>query len=609
MNSCVFEKPLTAEDDLEQTARDIKAWAISQGATHYCHWFQPLTGSSAEKHESFLVADFTASELLRQEPDASSFPNGGARNTFEARGYTCWDPTSPPFIWDVGGVKTLCIPSVFCSWNGEALDTKIPLHRSEEKISNAVGRLLKFLGMPIETVQSTLGCEQEYFVVDRSLVMEREDLSQVGATVLGAAPAKGQELGDHYFGSVKERVLAFMADFEQAAYQLGIPLTTRHNEVAPAQHEAAPMYETASIAVDHNIMLMELIRKVAVNHGLRALLHEKPFEGVNGSGKHINWSLQTESGKNLLNPESKPFLTLLTAVLHAVYRHAKLLRASVASFSNDKRLGGHEAPPAIISVYLGGALEAFLQEEEQNTQTVLDHKVARLPKLPRHDSDRNRTSPFAFTGNKFEFRAPGSNQSPAFPMTVINAIVAESLNEIMDAAEETGDLAAVIKDYLARSRSIRFSGDNYSEEWIAEAKVRGLPNLPNGLKSYEALLEESTLQAFEDVMTKSELQALYEVYVSTYKAEKNIEEKLLLEMFRTKVLPAALTHQKRLADSATTRTQRYLTHTFSSILDQAIEAMNREDYKELRLRCDELEGHVEDALWVIPKYWQLLYLV
>ncbi|MCH9613280.1 MAG: Glutamine synthetase [Chlamydiia bacterium] len=609
MNSCVFEKKLSADADLEKTAREIKAWALSKGATHYCHWFQPLTGASAEKHESFLVSDFSANELLRQEPDASSFPHGGSRHTFEARGYTSWDPTSPPFIWNVGGVKTLCIPSVFCSWTGEALDTKIPLLRSEEKIAKAAMRLLNFLGIEANEVYSTLGCEQEYFIVDRSLAMEREDLTILGTTVLGAPPAKGQELGDHYFGSVKERVLAFMAEFETVAYQLGIPLTTRHNEVAPAQHEAAPMYERTSLAVDHNIMLMEVMRKIAVNHGLRCLLNEKPFEGVNGSGKHLNWSLQTDQGLNLLDPKEKPFLILLIAILHAVHKHAKLLRASIASYSNDKRLGGHEAPPAIISAFIGEDLEAFLLGEKKAKPGVLDHKIKKLPNLPKHSSDRNRTSPFAFTGNKFEFRAPGSSQSPAFPMTVINAIVAESLNEILDAIEEKGDVEAVTEHYLKISQPILFSGDNYSNEWKAEAEKRGLPNFPRALDAYDALLDETTLCAFDEVMDKNELTSLQEVLVSTYKTKQQIEEKVLHEMFMTKVLPAALIYQKRIMDAAATKPQRYLVHTYTSVLDRAIEALEAGKVRQAREAIDQIEGLVDDALWAIPKYWQLLYLV
>lgn len=609
MNSCVFEKTLRADADLEKTAQEIKAWAISKGATHYCHWFQPLTGASAEKHESFLVSDFSANELLRQEPDASSFPNGGARQTFEARGYTSWDPTSPPFIWQVGEVKTLCIPSVFCSWTGEALDTKIPLLRSEEKISQAAKRLLDYFEIPATEVYSTLGCEQEYFIVDRSLSMEREDLTLTGATVFGAPPAKGQELGDHYFGSVKERVLAFMAEFETVAYQLGIPLTTRHNEVAPAQHEVAPKYERTSLGVDHNIMLMEVMQKIAVNHGLRCLLHEKPFAGVNGSGKHLNWSLQTDTRLNLLDPKQPTFFIMLLAILHAVHRHAKLLRASIASYGNDKRLGGHEAPPAIISAYIGEDLEAFLLGKDAAIPSMLDHKIAKLPKLPRHSSDRNRTSPFAFTGNKFEFRAPGASQSPAFPMTVLNTIVAQSLNEILDAIEEEGDAEVVTARFLNTCRPILFSGDNYSNKWLEEAKERNLPNLPCALDAYPALLEETTLQAFEGVMDKNELSSLQEVLISTYKTEQQIEEKILRDMFMTKVLPAAFTYQKRMMDAAQTKPQRHLVHIYTSILDKAIEALENGRLDETKETINQLENLVDDALWAIPKSWQLLYLI
>jgi len=657
----------------------MKEWAMGRGATHYTHWFQPLTGAAAEKHDSFMdwsasngvIERFSGKALLQGEPDASSFPSGGLRRTFEARGYSGWDPSSPAFIWTAGDGVTLFVPSVFFSWTGEILDTKIPLHRSNDKLEKAVLRLLKLTGIKVNHVFSTVGIEQEYFIIDRALHHLRPDLVLSGRTVFGAFPPKGQELQDHYFGSVKDRILRFMRDFEVAAIRLGVPVKTRHNEVAPAQHEVAPVYERASLAVDHNIILMELMRQIAVKHDLACLLHEKPFAELNGSGKHTNWALSTDSGLNLLDPSmagdnSLPFLTLLTAILHAVHRHAALLRASVGSVGNDFRLGGHEAPPAIMSVYLGEELEDLLNSIEKgrnDTKTSekknYDLGIPVIPELPRDNTDRNRTSPFAFTGNKFEFRAVGSSASVAPPVTVLNAIVAESLNEIMNDIEanmssqkqssSSGKLAnavlPVLRKYLKQSRMIRFSGDNYSGKWLKEAAARKLPNIRNSLDAFEAYKTKSTAEAFEGILAKGELESRYEILVEQYAHTINIDVNLMVEMFRTSILPAAVKTQEKLASSILARRQacratmkggaqeNFLTklsddiNTAISLCDRLEKerraAANLEGIKrakafsqkviplaeKFREAVDELETFIDDQLWPIPKYRELLFLI
>lgn len=566
----------------EPIALAMKEWAISHGATHYTHWFQPLTGLSAEKHDAFIdwsssnemVEKFSGKQLVQGEPDASSFPSGGLRSTYEARGYTGWDPSSPAFVWKAGDGVTLCIPSVFFSWTGAVLDSKIPLLRSDRKINDACIRLLKLTGIHAANVYSTLGCEQEYFVIDRALRNLRPDLLLIGRTVCGGPSPKGQELQDHYFGAVKDRILAYMCDFELAALQLGIPVKTRHNEVAPAQHEVAPVFEKASLAVDHNIILMEIMRQIAAKHQLACLLHEKPFHGLNGSGKHCNWSLATDTGINLLDPTDTPenrlhFLILITAILNAVHKHSALLRASIGSASNDFRLGGHEAPPAIISIYLGMELEAVLENIEEKgshirtgTKNKYDLGLPILPDMAKDNTDRNRTSPFAFTGNKFEFRAVGSSSSPALPVTILNAIVAESLNEILDEIEKKLEpkspptpqtlieaVMPVLRKYLKQSRSIRFHGDNYSEEWEKEAKRRGLPNIKKSVYAFESLKEEGTIKVFKDILTAAELESRYEILTERYSHTILIEARLLIDMCDTQILPAAIKYQKELAES------------------------------------------------------------
>lgn len=656
----------------------MKEWATSLGATHYSHWFQPLTGASAEKHDSFIdwkssdevIEKFSGKQLVQGEPDASSFPSGGLRSTYEARGYTGWDPTSPVFVWQGGDGLTLCIPSVFFSWTGDVLDTKIPLLRSDRKISDSILRLLKLTGIPAKFVYSTLGCEQEYFVVDRAIRNLRPDLLLTGRTVFGAASPKGQELQDHYFGAVKDRILSYMQDFEMAALKLGIPVKTRHNEVAPAQHEIAPVYEKSSAAVDHNILLMELMRQIASKHQLSCLLHEKPFHGLNGSGKHCNWSLSTDTGINLLDPTDTPgkslhFLVLLTAILNGVHSHTALLRASIGSAANDYRLGGHEAPPAIISVYLGHELESILENIEQkgshnkaSAKDKYDLGLAVLPDLMKDSTDRNRTSPFAFTGNKFEFRAVGSSANPAFPMTVLNAIVAESLDKIMDEIEANLDsrkvpsldrlieaTMPVIRKYLKASRRIRFSGDNYSEEWKKEAAKRSIPNISKSFEAFDALKSDSTVDLFKGILNKHELISRYEVALERYTTTLNIETKVMLDMFHTQILPAACKFKSELAEgiiasetllgkSLAQTEQKAILKTLSQHIEKSIKlsseieslrqnALNQSPLKrakafgvqildkceELRNVIDTIEGMVDDDIWPLPKYREILFLI
>lgn len=655
----------------------IKEWAISKGATHYSHWFQPLTGASAEKHDAFIdwnspdkvIEKFSGKQLIQGEPDASSFPSGGLRSTYEARGYTGWDPTSPVFVWKGGDGVTLCIPSVFFSWTGDVLDSKIPLLRSDKKIHDATMRLLNLTGISASFVNSTLGCEQEYFVIDRAWRNLRPDLILSGRTVFGASPPKGQELQDHYFGAVKDRILCFMQDFEQAAIELAIPVKTRHNEVAPAQHEVAPVFERSSSAVDHNILLMELMRQIAVKHNLTCLLHEKPFQGLNGSGKHCNWSLATDSGINLLDPTDTPennlhFLILITAILNAVHEHSALLRASIGSAANDFRLGGHEAPPAIISVYLGEELEAVLDNiEKKGSHIRLSRKdnyelgIPVIPDFTRENTDRNRTSPFAFTGNKFEFRAVGSSANPSFPITVLNTIVAESLDRMLD--EIQGHLQSkkdkkslvdaaltVVRKYLSNSRNIRFGGDNYSKEWTKEAKKRNLPNIKKSIDAFESLKTQKTADAFKGILTKQELHSRYEILSEIYVHTLNIETNLMLDIFHSQILPVAIQQQQQFAASiaaytAAVGSSKKLVGQFSQLqllsglIEKSMEAaaevakakkeaLNVEGLGErgkafcnkvmskcehLRALVDELETLADDRLWPLPKYRELLFVI
>lgn len=654
-------------------AAAMKDWAIARGATHFSHWFHPLHGLTAEKHQSFLIptqdggviSEFTGSNLLQGEPDASSFPSGGTRSTFEARGYTGWDPTSPAFLMEGKYGKTLYIPSVFIGFNGHALDKKAPLLRSIDAISKAAIRVLKLFGHDARQVVTTVGCEQEYFLVDRQLYLARPDLMTCGRTLYGARPPKGQEMEDHYFGSIPERVLAFMEDLEIELYKLGIPVTTRHNEVAPGQFEFAPIFERANIATDHNMLMMSVMRRVAARHDLACLTHEKPFAGINGSGKHNNWSMADDRGNNLLEPGSTPhdnaqFLVFLTATVRALHLHGDLMRASIATASNDHRLGANEAPPAIISVYLGDTLTEVVEaivggrKLKKKDAAFLDIGVTSLPPLPLHDSDRNRTSPFAFTGNKFEFRAVGSGQNIARPNMVLNAIVAESLNYMADEIEKArkkekdfnAAVRGVVQRVLAEHKAVLFGGDGYSALWHKEAQKRGLPNLRTTVDAIPAFITKKSVKLFSDlgILTEAELHSRYHVKLETYIKMTSIEAGLMSSMGATQILPAALEYQRRIAasieetedvlSSASLTGQRTLLEMLSQAIERFIDRLRELDQKRagvpetedhlkvakyfrdriipamqsLRTAGDELEVLVDSNLWPMPKYRDLLHL-
>ncbi len=562
----------------DSVASALKEWAVEHGATHYTHWFQPLTGITAEKHDSFLnptedgkaVAEFSGKELVRGEPDASSFPSGGMRSTFEARGYTAWDPTSPPWLLKTGGAVTLVIPTAFLSWTGEALDKKTPLLRSMEALSRQAVRVLKLFGSTAERVVTTCGPEQEYFLIDRMFYLSRPDLINAGRTLFGAKPPKGQELEDQYFGAIADRAMAFMSDVETELYKVGVPVKTRHNEVAPSQYEIAPVFENANLATDHQMMTMETMRRTAPKYGLECLLHEKPFAGVNGSGKHLNWSMSDDEGHNLLSPgtnvhENLQFLVFCTAVLRAVNLWQGLLRASIASAGNDHRLGANEAPPAILSVFLGDMLTDIFDQIEQGGAKstkhggILDTGVMVLPKLPRDPGDRNRTSPFAFTGNKFEFRAVSSNQSIAYPNIALNVAVTESLDFMATELEQAVKggksleqaVAALLPKVIKEHKRIIFNGNNYSKEWEKEAGKRGLLNQKNTVEALPNLITKEVIGVFEKykVLNGRELHARYEVMVETYNKTVNVEGQLMVLMANRYILPAAFDYQTRVAKS------------------------------------------------------------
>jgi len=561
-----------------QIATGLRSWAESKGVTHFTHWFQPLSGATAEKHDSFFtlksdgtaIEEFDGAALIQQEPDASSFPNGGLRATFEARGYSAWDPSSPAFIIEIGSGKTLCIPTIFIAYTGESLDYKAPLMKAVEAVNKAAVTVCNYFDKNISKVVPTLGWEQEYFVIDEALVNARPDLVQCGRTVFGSAPAKGQQLEDHYFGSIPERIYAFMRDYENEAYKLGIPLRTRHNEVAPAQFECAPIFEECNIAVDHNILLMDVMTRVAKRHRLVVLLHEKPFAGINGSGKHNNWSMATDTGINLLAPGKTPktnlmFLTFFVNTIKAVHDYADILRASIASASNDFRLGANEAPPAIISVFIGEYLTKVLNDVETRVGGKFDEQDEAILKLDLHRSipellidntDRNRTSPFAFTGNKFEFRAVGSTANCGHPMTVLNTIIADTLVKFaaeVDALIEKGDkkeiaIMQVIQKYIVSSKKILFEGDGYSEEWHKEAEKRGLPNLKTTPVALDAMVTEKSKKLFKDngIYTHAELEARYEIELETYIKKVQIEARVMGDLATNHIIPAAIKYQNEL---------------------------------------------------------------
>ena len=646
----------------DAVALAMKEWAMEKGATHYTHWFQPLTGSTAEKHDSFYgptgegtaLAEFSGKELIQGEPDASSFPTGGIRATFEARGYTAWDPTSPAFILENPNGALLCIPTAFTSWTGEALDNKIPLLRSMDALSGVAVEALELLGVEDAVrVFTTTGCEQEYFLIDEQYYFERPDLVTTGRTLFGAKPPKGHELDDHYFGSIPERVLAYMLEVELELAKLGVPIKTRHNEVAPNQFEVAPIFENSNVGSDHQMITMQIMQNTARRYGLVCLLHEKPFAGVNGSGKHNNWSMGTDTGLNLLDPGDTPsenlqFLFFCAAVIQAVNKHQALLRASIASAGQDHRLGANEAPPAIISIFLGAELEkVFAAIESGKVQpskpgSFLGLGTPVLPRLPLHGGDRNRTSPFAFTGNKFEFRALGSSASPAWPNTVLNTIVAESVGELADklkvALKRSGAtlekaVTSVVKEAWTANKRIVFDGDNYDEAWHKEAEKRGLANLRTTPDALPWLIEKGTLALFKKykVLSKRELEARYEVFTEQYAVNINIESETETAIARTMLLPAAVRYLNELQDSGledlvgeVEPLVKELHFALLKLEDANLDENEPDDspqkwavymrdtvipaMEDVRDVADRLEKLVADDLWPLPKYSEMLFI-
>jgi glutamine synthetase len=647
----------------DQIASAMREWAMERGATHYTHWFQPLTGSTAEKHDSFYgpsgdgtaIAEFSGKELIQGEPDASSFPTGGIRATFEARGYTAWDPTSPAFILENPNGALLCIPTAFTSWTGEALDHKIPLLRSMDALSGAAMRALELLGSAAgaHRVFTTVGPEQEYFLIDEQYYFERADLVTTGRTLFGAKPPKGHELDDHYFGSIPERILACMLETEQELAKLGVPVKTRHNEVAPNQYEIAPIFENSNVGSDHQQLTMQVMQNVARRYGLACLLHEKPFAGVNGSGKHNNWSMGTDTGDNLLEPGDTPsenlqFLFFCAAVIQAVNEHQALLRASIASPGQDHRLGANEAPPAIISIFLGAELEKVFnaivsgKAERSKPGSFLGLGTPVLPPLPLHGGDRNRTSPFAFTGNKFEFRALGSSQSLALPNTVLNTIVAEAIDDLaakLKAALKGNPqnlekaVTKVVKDSYAKNRRIIFDGDNYAPEWHAEAEKRGLYNLASTPEALPWLIDKGTVALFKKykVLSKRELESRHEVFLEQYAVKINIEAETAASIARTEILPAAIRYLNELRATGLEELVGELEPVIKELhfallkLEDANDEENQDDstpekwadyvhdnvigaMEDVRDPADRLERIVADDLWPLPKYSEMLFI-
>jgi len=659
----------------DQVASSMKEWSLSKGVTHYTHWFQPLTGATAEKHDAFFetiegglaIEKFGGSQLVQQEPDASSFPNGGIRNTFEARGYTAWDPTSPAFVYGT----TLCIPTIFVAYTGEALDYKTPLLRALQAIDVAATDVCKYFDKNVKKVTSSLGWEQEYFLIDKALATSRPDIILTGRTLLGHSPAKGQQLDDHYFGSIPTRALNFMRDLETECMLLGIPVKTRHNEVAPNQFELAPIYEEANLAVDHNSLLMDIMSKIANRHNFNVLLHEKPFAGVNGSGKHNNWSLSTNTGVNLLSPGKTPmsnlqFLTFFINTIKAVHENEELLRAIIASESNDHRLGANEAPPAIISIFIGSQLTQVLEELEGVTHGKLSPQektdlklnvVGKIPDVMLDNTDRNRTSPFAFTGNKFEFRAVGSMTNCANPMTVLNTIVAKQLKDfkaevdtLIDKKDLKKDEAVfnVLREYIKASKSILFDGNGYSEEWEKEARKRGLSNNKTTPEALKVRISDKTIALFDEmkVMNKIELDVRYEVDVESYIKRVQIESRVLGDIAGNHVIPTAVKYQNILIKNVTglknifendykkhaTEQIRLITKISGHIeaihtkIDKMVATRKKANvidnietkaevycekvkpfFEDIRYHCDKLETMVDDELWPLTKYRELLF--
>ena len=674
-------RTIDAGDKVDRTLADavaaaMKTWAMSKGATHYTHWFQPLTGATAEKHDSFfdLTSDgdaieaFKGSALVQQEPDASSFPSGGIRNTFEARGYSAWDPSSPAFLIENAGTRTLCIPTIFVSYTGEALDYKTPLLKSLKLLNDAAVPVCQYFDKDVTKVSTTLGIEQEYFLVDKALYEARPDLMVSGRTLFGHIPAKGQQLEDHYFGSIPSRVHAFMVDFEKSAWKLGIPLRTRHNEVAPNQFECAPTFEDANLAVDHNQLLMDIMDRVAERHNFKVLLHEKPFKGVNGSGKHNNWAMSTNTGTNLLAPGKKPkenlqFLTFFINTIKAVYKYDDLLRASIASASNDHRLGANEAPPAIMSVFIGQQLTEVLDEFERTSKVPIEKGdnmylklgIDRIPEVLRDNTDRNRTSPFAFTGNKFEFRAVGSSANCSSSMTVLNTIVANQLQEFRQTVDELIEkkgvkkevaVIQVLREYVADSKRIRFEGNGYSKEWEEEAERRGLSNIKSTPLALDVYEREDVVELFSKhgILTPVELKARHEILLEDYVKKIQIESRVMGDLAVNHVIPTAIAYQNKLIQNIRGLKELGLEDEFTQTTLEAIKKMslhittiqknvdamiearkvaNRiEDVREraimyreevfnyfetIRYSVDKLELMVDDEDWPLVKYRELLF--
>ncbi|RRB06999.1 glutamine synthetase III family protein [Larkinella rosea] len=663
-------------DIADEVANAMKSWAVAKGATHYTHWFQPLTGDTAEKHDAFFdvtmegkaIEKFKGGALVQQEPDASSFPSGGLRNTFEARGYTGWDPSSPAFLMDNGaGGKTLCIPSVFISYTGEALDYKTPLLKALSAVDKAATAVCQYFDRNVTKVTPTLGPEQEYFVVDKALFYARPDLVMAGRTVFGHAPARGQQLEDHYFGTIPPRVNAFMVDFEFEAMKLGMPVRTRHNEVAPGQFEVAPTFEEVNLAIDHNALLMDLMEKVAERHNLKVLFHEKPFAGINGSGKHNNWSLGTNTGVNLLAPSSKPkeslrFLTFLVNVVKAVHDHADLLRASIASAGNEYRLGANEAPPAIVSIFLGESLTKALEDLETKSEVIVNKGdnvyyklgINRIPSLLRDNTDRNRTSPFAFTGNKFEFRAVGGGANSSSTMTVLNAIMADQLTKFkqdLDARLANGEkkelaIVDILKAYYADSKRILFEGNGYSDEWVEEAAKRGLSNIKSSPEALGVYLKTESLDLFErtGVLSHSEVHSRYEIELEKYVKKVQIESRVIGDLAMNHVVSTALKYLNKLAETAKALVDLGMTTEAEPIKDiisevsarvlaikKGVDAMTetrkkanalsdtaemaklyatevKDFFDVIRYEVDKLELIIDDEDWPLVKYREMLFV-
>ncbi len=652
-------------------AKAMKEWAIENGATHYSHWFQPLTGTTAEKHDSFIthpdvegkvIMEFSGKELIKGESDASSFPSGGLRATFEARGYTAWDITSPAFLREDATGTILCIPTAFCSYKGEALDKKTPLLRSMQAINDQALRIVRLFGnKEAKKVVASVGAEQEYFLVDRDLYLKRPDLIYAGRTLIGASAPKGQEMDDHYYGCIRERIGAFMKDVNIELWKIGVTAKTQHNEAAPAQHELAPIYETANIATDHNQLVMETMRKVAERHNLTCLLHEKPFKGVNGSGKHNNWSLNTDNGMNLLDPGDTPneniqFLFVLACIMKAVDTHADLLRQSASDVGNDHRLGANEAPPAIVSMFLGEQLEDVVKQLVETGEAthcmeneLLETGVSSLPDLLIDPTDRNRTSPFAFTGNKFEFRMVGSADSIGDPNVILNTIVAESFCEAADRIEKAenfdNEVHDIIKEYVTKHQRIVFNGNNYAPEWVKEAERRGLPNLPTMLDAVETLTTDKSIALFEKfgIFTKTELESRKEILYETYSKTINIEANCLVEMVKRQIIPAEIAFMNEISGTIVNgdkvgyamKTPRNLLTRIDSLVDEvskltdelqenlenAKKIKNNKDrafkyrdnvfslMEKIRIPVDELEKITDREFWPMPTYGDLLFEV